>query len=411
MKNVLFITESYSVAPSPNGACVKNIVDEMIREGFNVSVLTLKNQYAKESFSNIDGVKVYRVKTYPEYNIYYSKTPKLLKSIFIRLLKALKIILIPFHPITSPATLKRLYKKGKEVVIKDSIDTIVSVYRDAETAIAGVKLKRKFKDKKLVVYTLDAVSGGVCSNKLVPMKKHVKKCRKLEEKFIKECDVYVPMQSHIGVYENRFSNYEGKIKYHDIPNLIFDGVDYAKESDVSLNFTFTGMMSETNADCSFFLKVFKEILKVKDATFNVYGGITESLLGEIKKTGLFDKNVFYHGRVDKNELISVRKNADVLLTFGNNHPCGIPCKIFEYISALKPILAFYKIDDDAGKAYLEKYQKAIVLKENDAMVEEYAGKIIEKLSDFSKISIDRDLVKETFYENTPRQFIETLKSI
>jgi len=47
-KNILFITESYHYAPSPNGNCVEKVARELVHQGDNVTVLTLKKSGNKK---------------------------------------------------------------------------------------------------------------------------------------------------------------------------------------------------------------------------------------------------------------------------------------------------------------------------------------------------------------------------
>ena len=72
-KNILFITESYHYAPSPNGNCVEKVANELVAQGDSVSILTLKNQESKEIFECIEGVNVFRVNTYAEWRVLFGK--------------------------------------------------------------------------------------------------------------------------------------------------------------------------------------------------------------------------------------------------------------------------------------------------------------------------------------------------
>ena len=409
MKNVLFVTESYEIAPSPNGNIVKILASQMQKEGFCVSVLALKNQFIKKD-ADSEGIKVFRVGTYLEWKLTYLKIPKFIKSVLIRIVKGLKLLFTPMHPLTSPLVLKNLYRRGKKIVKNYKIDVVVGVYRDAETAETAYKLKKKFPNLKLAIYTLDAISGGVCSNKFVSSKMHNKRCKKLEEKFVRACDLYLPLVSHKNVYEGRFKGFEDKIKYVDLPNLLLNDYDYGKESNEIINFTFTGMMTETNADCSYFLSVFEKLLEITPCVFNLYGGISDSILKKIKEKGLESKVIFYGNRTQE-ELVNIRKQADVLCTFGNYHPCGVPCKIFEYIGTKKPILAFYKIDDDAGKVYLESYSKSIILKEQEGCEEEHTRFILNKLAEIKNVIVTNQEIEKIYYKNTPKEFIDLIKEI
>ena len=406
MKNILFITESYEIAPSPNGNIVRILANKMQEEGFNISVLALKNQYVKKQ-SIVNGVKVYRSSTHIEWAVMYSKMPKIIKSALIRVINVFKLIFVFMHPLRSPIVLLNLYRRSKKIVSEDKIDTVIGVYRDAETAYCAYKLKNKFPKLKLVIYTLDAISGGVCSNKFIGVEKHIKKCRKLEEKFVNQCDLYLPLVAHKSIYEHRFKEYIDKIKYVDLPNLTICDYDL-KHNNEKINFVFTGMMTETNADCSYFLRVFESLSKIVPCEFNLYGGISDSLLKKVEK---LEGQVIFHGKRTQNELYHIREKADVLCTFGNNYSCGVPCKIFEYIGTKKPILATYKIDDDAGKFYLEKYPKAILIKESEDLVEEHAKFIVSSLDEIKNLIITNEEIEFRFYKNTPREFIDLIKEM
>lgn len=413
-KRVLFITESYGQNPSPNGNCVKIIADELVKRKNHISVLTLKNQTAKQD-SIIDRVSVKRVNTYAEWRIIFANSiPQFIQRCGSKIVKILKYVFIPIHPFRSPGVLMSLYKSGCEIVEKEQIDTIVGVYRDFETAYAGILLKKKYPHIKLCIYTLDAISGGVCSNPLISQKKHVKKCNKWESYFLKKCDIFCIMKSHASVFlDKRYSPYRSKIVELDIPNLRIPKNEQKINPTTNniLKFVFTGMLSETNADCTFFLKVFKEILKVTQARFDIYGGVSGKTLDSLKSSGMYNKDIFFHGRVSQEELSSVRNEADIFLNFGNMHPCGIPCKIFEYIPMRKVIVSFYKIENDASYSYLIRYPKAILLKEKNECESEYADKILKFWQEKNNIDISLEDIAREFYDNTPGAFIDVIEKI
>lgn len=256
-KNILFITESYHYAPSPNGNCVEKVARELVHQGDNVTVLTLKNQETKNNFECIDGVKVFRVNTYAEWKVLFGYFGiNMISRSVSKIFKLLKNIFIPLHPFRSPGVLLNLYILGKRIIIDEQIDTIIAVYRDFETAMSGALLAKKYPRVWTMLYSLDAISGGVCSNQFVSEKTHIKKCQKWEKYFMDTFDVFCPMKSHRAVYDTTLYNkYRNKIKYLDIPNLLSDDYNYSINQDSTVNFVFTGMLTESNADCCFFLKI------------------------------------------------------------------------------------------------------------------------------------------------------------
>lgn len=107
-----------------------------------------------------------------------------------------------------------------------------------------------------------------------------------------------------------------------------------------------------------------------------YGGISELISEKLNETELLNRVIFYHGRVPQDELGSIRKNADIFVNFGNEHECGIPYKIFEYMSTGKRIISFKKIAHDASEPYLVRYGNALVLQEDYSKGEEYSKQIL-----------------------------------
>ena len=100
--------------------------------------------------------------------------------------------------------------------------------------------------------------------------------------------------------------------------------------------------------------------------------------------------------------------ADVLLSIGNNLDCMIPCKIFEYMSTGKPILATYKRETDPSISYYTYYKKSLLLDEKMPI-----EKAVTKINIFlgSIYEVNHEVSADALYENTPAAFcnyIETL---
>ena len=65
---------------------------------------------------------------------------------------------------------------GQEIIERRQIDTVVGVYRDFRQHMQDF-IKENIPILSCI-YTLDAISGGVCSNPLINQKKHIKKYNK-----------------------------------------------------------------------------------------------------------------------------------------------------------------------------------------------------------------------------------------
>lgn len=220
------------------------------------------------------------------------------------------------------------------------------------------------------------------------------------------------MECHRNILaESIYDEYRHKILFLDIPNLLIKEEENKLNTSDEMNLVFTGMLSETNADCRYFLEVLKEICKTNKVIFHVYGGVSPVIERAFSETGMFGTNIIYHGRVSQNELIEVRNNATAFLNFGNNYECGIPCKIFEYISTGKMIISFAKIDEDASTPYLRRYDNALLLREDLTEIKHQAKVIIEFINLHKNVYISRSEVNREFFSNTPRAFVQMIHSI
>ena len=275
-------------------------------------------------------------------------------------------------------------------------------------------LKMMYPHLKLIVYSLDAISGGVCSNKYISLQWHIRNCRAWEKFFLRKCDVFCAMRVHDTILADPYYDlYRDKIKYVDIPNFLPDEVDFYEEKDLERGFRFvyTGLLSETNADCTFFIKVFQEIARREKVRFDIYGGISTGLMRVIEESGMNNSHIFFHGKVSQQELIKIRKDADVFLNFGNSHACGIPCKIFEYLSTTKLIVSFFKIDEDASYKYLQKYPKALLLREELGREKEYSEKIVNFIKNKINEHFSKEEIAKIYYENTPDAMVKIIERI
>ena len=232
---------------------------------------------------------------------------------------------------------------------------------------------------------------------------------------MKQYDYLCPMISHKPIFQREeLEQYKNKIYYVDIPNLDtgwLSNIDEKMQQDEEISFVYTGMMSETSGDCSFFLNLIPLILKERRVRFDIYGGISESISEKLDETELLNRVIFYHGRVTQDELVTIRKNADIFVNFGNEHECGIPCKIFEYMSTGKRIISFKKIANDASEPYLVRYGNALVLQEDYSKGEEYSKQILNFIQRNNDVQITAADLLDKFRLNTPECFADFLEDI
>lgn len=161
MKNILFLTESFSGKASPNGNCVKKITDVLSVDN-NVNVIALRSDAELPRQEIINKTKVHRINTYFSWRLanFFKSNSNLIYRILDKLNRIFKSLLSYYTPLRAPLVLHSYVKTGKKIILTEKIDVIVAVYKDFEDTYAGVILKKKFPNIKLMVYCLDAIRGG-----------------------------------------------------------------------------------------------------------------------------------------------------------------------------------------------------------------------------------------------------------
>ena len=128
---------------------------------------------------------------------------------------------------------------------------------------------------------------------------------------------------------------------------------------------------------------------------------------DIRESGLLNDKIFLLGNVPHSEIKDIQNNATALINFGNSYSCAIPCKIFEYISTQRPIISFYKIDEDAGIPYLKKYPNILLIKEDESLLEENANRLKLFLEKNIGVNGAFDL-GDVYYANTPENMVKEI---
>lgn len=411
MSKILFITESYLLNPSPNGICVQNVAEELIKRNEHVTVITLMNDVNQEEYSNYNGVDIYRVDpgyirkalyTSTANNNLRAKKRILTVSSFNGLLNSYR------YPYLSSAQVNNLFNKAKMLYSKSNFDYVVVVYHQIHPVLAGIKLKKLYPSLKLVLYTLDAISGGyvprIAHSNWLPKRSLLN----WENYIFKRVDKIFIMESHWKYYAlKRYDSIRNKIERMDIPMLRLNNY-HKNSSDGFTHLVFTGSMSKNTANPIYLIKLFKFLPSC--CIVDIYGRISEDIKPLIEEMTNKNSRFIYHGVTEHKKILQIQANAEILLNFGNANPNMIPCKIFEYISTGNKIISFTHSSQDSSLPYIRKYKNAIIIDEDETQIEKNA----EIISDFIKAPIaksKREELEYIFKKNTPEYFVEKLLEI
>ena len=406
MKNILFITESYHYKASPNGICVQRVAENLVKSGHYVCVVTLFNDLNQKTFENINGVDVYRVDAgFIERKLYEnSDNSEKSKKIYNKILKLSRIngLWHAFkYPLLSKKQVRNLYKQSEKLYRDKKFEYVICAYHKIADVLAGIKLKRKNPNIKLILYTLDAISGGWVPNILKSAKIPMNSLKRWERFFFKHIDKMFAMESHRYYYEtnHEYDKYKNLIEYLDIP-LLNPLINLKTQDDYKISMVYTGSMSQGTANPSYLLKIINQL---ENAYIYIYGRINEEILNDIQKHELYEKRIFIMGSVSHEEIIEIQHSADVLLNFGNANPNMIPCKIFEYMSTGNKIISFTSSSKDSSLPYIKKYTNGLIISEEENLNEQNISDIknfILKKAD----NLDENDLKKLFEKNTPEYF-------
>ncbi len=411
MKNVVIMCDTYLPKASPNGICVSQVAKALSERGYNVRIVTTLNIQNQKALENIDGIDVYRVDPGFVVRELMATDGKTDEVSVKRRAKALKIssfngAINGFrYPLTAPVQVKNYYKCVEKLNSEQKIDILVCCYHKIAAVAAGIKFKEKHPNTKFIVYTLDAISGGLVFPVLHSMKISINSLKRWEKKIFTSVDKAFVMESHRSHYDNKeYDIYRQKLVFLDIPLVTTDrNGDYKKRD--KFHFVYTGSMSAGTANPKSFLDLLKT-LDSENFVFDIYGSITPEIENIISEAHLPEGKIISHGKVTYEYIDEIQKNADILLNFGNANPCMIPCKIFEYISTGKKILSFTHSEKDSSLPYLRRYPNALIINENEN--EEVNAEKLKNFITAEATNIDKVKLTELYEKNMAEYFCKQI---
>ncbi len=408
MSRIVILCGKYLPNASPNGICASKVAEALKKCGHDISVIALNDvPDKKHSEEIINEIPVYRV--YPGYlikTLFDTEGKKdkasLRRRFAAQKVSSLKGALYAFsYPLKSLTAVKSYLRQIEKMQEEKPIDVVACCYHNIDEVYAGLKFKKKHPEVKLVVYTLDAISGGWVPNILHSAKIPMDSLKRWEKRIFKTADKMFAMESHRYYYEknSEYDKYKEKIQYLDIPLLT--PTELEKEAhEGAIKMVYTGSMHKASANPQYLLKLMPYI---GNAEVYIYGSISPEIEKKIKQTAEFNKKIFIMGSVPYEKISEIQQNADVLLNFGNGNPNMIPCKIFEYMSTGNKILSFTYSPLDSSLPYIEKYPSGLIISEEDSLIEENA----KRINEFLKAEIKKpkkDELKRLFEKNTPEYF-------
>jgi hypothetical protein len=415
---IVFLTSSYYPFYSAIGKCVNNLVNELknSNEIIVVSNMTTRNL---DSDIDYDGHKIVRIRTNYMHkrddillsNEMENASRKLKKKMMLQFLRSIGYIKALLSKETLDKNLVDLYL---EALIKiGDVDLIVPTCYPFESIVASQRYKEIInKSIRIVPFMFDKFSDSPslhrnAINKRIKLSRHLS----LEEKMILDSVKVLYVDSWIEIMEGYFKTYSEKLIHVEHPLVIdyFSNLKFniGTGDDEFIDVVYTGVIDKKIRPPHKTLKIISKMIEENNRIrfhFYILGNCAKEINKYCKK---YPSNLFNYGRVESDIAISAISNCNILLSIGNTDTSLIPSKVFEYMSAGKPILHFFHSSEDRVISMLDHYGLGYCVNLKDEITISVVRKLVEYCKENKNMKINFRDVEEKFYKASPK-FIANL---
>ena len=362
-KHLVLVVGSFYPNPSPTGKCAEAYVD-LLKDKFDITVVCL---------ADMDRVPYeYKDKqVYPTAGWYTLLQHRLKKNAPALLQNIAKIPVHLRQGFTQPNNLYSYVKAARmqleNVHKRRPIDVVLSVAAPMAAHVAAYKFRNKHPNVRWITYTVDSYAA---------QNKGSIKAHQFETNILSQCDCVLLSEE---IYEANPNLYESFVeKCKPLPYLMpptqlrLGDVQYFSKDKVNL--VYAGRFYKSIRNPEYLLQLALEMddncvlhLYCRSDCESMIDGYVSRSAGKIVR----------HTPVSVEEIQQIYKQADILVSVGNNTPEFKPSKTFEYIASGKPILNIYY--EGLCDTVLERYPLALQL-QRDGMMK----KDVETLSLFVK---------------------------
>lgn len=301
--------------------------------------------------------------------------------------------------------------------LEEPPDVVVPFCYPVEAVCAGIDYKKRVKEVKLIPYLFDPIVEGKPLHKsgvLMMLKSH--RHLALEKTILDSATGVMVVNFQERYFRTHFPENLDNIHFMEHPLV---KQVHVRNEQIILPHSFEGCILVYTGSfirgCrlpGYMLNVLFLAKTRLDFTLHLYGG--GSGYSAIKKwQSRMSDSVVYHGHVDKNTALGAIRKANILVNVGETRGVQVSSKIFEYISTGKPIVHFYTAEQDANVRILEDYPLCLCLKQENALLEENANKLVSFIERHRNSTLAFDEVERVYHYATPRviasQMMEVIK--
>ncbi len=390
---ILFV--STSIPPATDMHTTRNmyVIDEMIKQGHKVDVLTCGDYKTNNNmFSHIlDKVNVHRTK-YPRIMRWHNYVNK---HISVRILKKIHNVAINYYAIPDIYVgwdkLANNYIKKNHLYDYDAIVTTSGSY----TAHFIGKRWKEFTGKTRVADYGDPW-GVDAYGEVKPL------YYKREQPILKLCDGLIfTTESTIKVYKEKYTtNCDYELVTCGYGTIIDDAPSCKIDK---ILFTYMGIAYKRDRNLSYFLDAVRQSSRAKAL---LVGTIGEDIVNEYGSS----PNICCRGRVPYEESLEIMSSSNAMVIVGNYGTMQIPGKTYIYLSSKKPILYIQQQkENDPTRELLENFGGVIICENNLKSINDAINYLIDNYNDLKTEADNRaksELLRSYSWNNQAFKFVK-----
>lgn len=393
------------------GACT-SLLEKMFHAGnltgafSSVSVLTLKKSEQEPDFETANGVSVYRcfapsaLKKREALRLLVKRPLFALSSLFCKAQKYIVTNILK-KTLFLKADYKRVLLKKLREIKNEGFDVIVPVCGAFETGAATLAFLRECS-VPMVVYQVDPLVANRAFSGVSP-----RRVAAFEEALFSAAKAVVTTPLLFKDLSARYAkDAVKKFCAMEFPNV---SPEEPCGETVPFSCVFAGAIYPQARNPAHTLRLFS---RMQDPRIRLHFiGAAKEQLEEYVDFPLSEERFVFHGRVPLNVARAEIAKAEILVNVGNIMTNQVPSKIFEYISACKPIVNVCTSAECPSLGYLKDYPLAISVVEGEGTVEEQAAEVEAFLLRYAGERVEKALVLSRFAACTANYCAEQMKNV
>lgn len=379
MKHIVFVLGDFFPNPTANGYCVQKIIDQL-KKKYKVTVICY-NTNNSEPYLKVDGITLFRLTNWRNIIRNYATEKhdqsqnKLLRLFFKMIITMTRIIRVLISSVAWPTSEKWFIKKSLRVLKNlkgiEKIDAVVTVSIPFESHIVGLRYQNKYKNTKWITYTLDQFSDHKAIHKYVINKKKRNKLNvDYECKINNLADINFVTESRKKWCESIAGMKIEKVREISFPlmaPLTPSRTKTFNKDKNKIHLLYAGTFYKEIRNPEYFLNLFINVDNEKLVLHLFTKGDCEDIIN--KHVKLSDGKIINHGAVTVDKVHSALQQADILVNVGNVIQEQLPSKIYEYISAGKPIINLFSNNLSYENIYKD-YPSYLQINQDDPNIEQ-----------------------------------------